>query len=192
LSFRGSVLEEFAGDLEYHPRRGALYLILAAGVFSFWYFTPPDRKFTPTPIVFALGAITLLLKGVFLLRKSSEGVGMTQSDFDALQSAKKTFPSIPEQTAQLLQDFGAGSMLLWPLLNSAKDIDASWTDPPLLCVFISGAILFATGWLTCRMARNNKTRSSAQRMPGLFNINPDERHSNSKGRSFPILQHWYN
>jgi MTH538 TIR-like domain (DUF1863) len=73
LSFRGSILEEFAGDLEYHPRRGALYLILAASAFSFWYFTPPGRKFTPTPIVFALGAITLLLKGVFLLRKSSEG-----------------------------------------------------------------------------------------------------------------------
>jgi hypothetical protein len=153
LSFRGSILEEFAGDLEYHPRRGALYLILAGAAFSFWYFTPPERKFTATPIVFALGAITLLLKGVFLLRKSSEGVGMPQSDFDALQSAKKTLPSIPEQTAQVLQDFGAGSMLLWPLLNSAKDIDASWTDPPLLRVFLSGAILFATGWLTRCLTR---------------------------------------
>jgi hypothetical protein len=153
LSFRGSILEEFAGDLEYHPRRAVLYLILAAAAFSFWYFTPADGKFTPTPIVFALGAITLLLKGAFLLRKSSEGVGMTQSDFDALQSAKKTLPSISEQTAQLLQDFGAGSMLLWPLLNSAKDIDASWTDPPLLRVFLSGAILFATGWLTRRLTR---------------------------------------
>jgi len=70
LSFRSSILEEFAGDLEYHPRRAALYLILAAAAFSFFYFTPPDRKFTPTPIVFALGAITLRLKGVFLLRKS--------------------------------------------------------------------------------------------------------------------------
>ena len=79
---------------------------------------------------------------------------MTQSDFDALQSVRKILPSIPEQTAQLLQDFGAGSMLLWPLLNSAKDIDASWTDPPILRVFLSGAILFATGWLTRRLTRD--------------------------------------
>jgi hypothetical protein len=63
-------------------------------------------------LVFALGSITLLLKGVFLLRKSSEGIGMTQSDFDALQSVKKPLPSIPNQAAQILQDFAAGPFFL--------------------------------------------------------------------------------
>lgn len=157
MSFRESILEEFAGDLEYHPRRAVLYLILAAGAFSFWYFTPHDRKFTYTPIVFALGSITLLLKGVFLLRKSSEGIGMVQSDFDALRSAPKSLPSLPEQAAQILQDFGAGSMLLWTLLllDSVRDFDASWTDPPTIRVFFSGAVLFATGWLTRRLTRSH-------------------------------------
>jgi hypothetical protein len=154
LSFRGSILEEFAGDLEYHPRRAVLYFVLGAAAFSFWYFTSPDRKFTYTPIVFALGSVTLLIKGVFLLRKSSEGIGMTQPDFDALQSSDKHLPSLPEQTAQVVQDFGAGSLLLWPVLDSAKDIDASWTDPPLLSVFLSGATLFAAGWLTRRLTRS--------------------------------------
>jgi hypothetical protein len=153
LSFRESIWEEFAGDLEYHPRRAVLYLILAAGASSFWYFAPPDRKFTYTPLVFALGSITLLLKGIFLLRKSSEGIGMVQSDFEALKGAKKHLPSVPEQAAQLLQDFGAGSMLLWPLLNAARDFDAAWTDPPIFRVFLSGAVLFGTGWLTRRLTR---------------------------------------
>ena len=153
MSLRSRIFEEFAGDLEYHPRRAVLCFILAAVTFCFWYFAPTDRKFTPTPIVFALGSITLLLKGVFLLRKSSEGIGMVQSDFDALQSAKKSLPSLPEQAAQILQDFGAGSLLGWPLLGHAKDFDASWTDPPIFRVFLSGAVLFALGWLTRRLTR---------------------------------------
>jgi hypothetical protein len=153
MSLRAQIFEEFAGDLEYHPRRAILYFVLAAATFSFWYFAPTDRKFTPTTLVFALGSITLLLKGVFLLRQSSEGIGMVQSDFDALQSTKKSLPSLPEQAAQILQDFGAGSLLGWPLLHSAKDFDASWIDPPIFRVFLSGAGLFALGWFTRHLTR---------------------------------------
>ncbi len=153
MSLRSRIFEEFAGDLEYHPRRAVLYFTLAAASLSFFYFTPPERRFTYTPIVFALGSITLLLKGVFLLRRSSEGIGMVQSDFDAMQSTKKSLPSLPEQAAQILQDFGAGSLLGWPLLHSAKDFDASWTDPPIFRVFLSGAVLFALGWLTRHLTR---------------------------------------
>jgi hypothetical protein len=155
LSLRGSILEEFAGDLEYHPRRGVLYFILAVGAFAFWYFAPAERKFTATSIVFALGSITLLLKGVFLVRKSSEGIGMTQADFDALASGgkKKSLGEIPEQAAQIVQDFGAGSLLLWPFLNSARDLDASWVDPPVLRVFVTGGVLFAGGWVIRRLTR---------------------------------------
>jgi hypothetical protein len=155
LSLRGSILEEFAGDLEYHPRRAVIYFFLAASAFAFWYFAPPERKFTATPIVFALGSITLLLKGIFLVRKSSEGLGMTQSDFDELESGanKKSLGEIPGQVAQIVQDFGAGSVLLWPLLNSAKDVDASWVDPPLLRVIAIGGGMFVAGWLIRRLTR---------------------------------------
>jgi hypothetical protein len=79
--------------------------------------------------------------------------GMTRSDFDALQSTKKPLPSLPNQAAQILQDFGAGSPFLWPLLNSAKDFDSSWTDPPLLRIFLSGATLFALAYLTRHLTR---------------------------------------
>jgi hypothetical protein len=127
MGLREFLLENFAGDLEYHPRRAAVYLILAAGAISFWIFCPPENKFTTAPIVFALGSLTLFAKGIYLLRKSSDGLGLTISDLAALSAAhRKSLPALPEQAAQIAQDFGAGSMLLWPLLNGAKDFDHSW------------------------------------------------------------------
>jgi hypothetical protein len=157
VSFRQSVFDEFAGDLEYHPRRAIVYLVLAAAACSFWFFSPAENKFTLTPLVFGLGSLTLLFKGVFLLRKSSEGLGLTQHDLDALSStaARKELPQLLQQAAQVVQDFGAGSMLLWPLLNMGKDIDVSWTDPPRSAVFICGAALFGLGWLIRRLTRTH-------------------------------------
>ena len=155
MSYRQSILDEFAGDLEYHPRRAAVYFVLAAAAFSFWFFSPPENKFTTTPIVFGLGSLTLLLKGVFLLRKSSEGLGLTQQEFDALSSAvnRKKLPQLPEQAAQIVQDFGAGSLLLWPLLNVGRDVDASRSDPPRLPIILCGAVLFGLGWLIRRLTK---------------------------------------
>jgi hypothetical protein len=157
MSLRESIFEEFAGDLEYNPRRAAIYFALAAAAFSFWYFTPADNKFTTTPLVFALGSLTLLLKAVFLCRKSSEGLGLTQDDVEALSSRAggKVLPQIPEQASQVVQDFGAGSLLLWSLLLGAKDVNASWSNPPLLPVVLCGATLFALGWLIRRLTRAN-------------------------------------
>jgi hypothetical protein len=153
MSVRESLLENFAGDLEYHPRRAALYLSLAAASLCFWLFSPAENKFTTTPLLFALGSLTLFLKGIFLLRKSSEGIGLTQSDLDALSSSSrgKKLPEIPAQAAQIVQDFGAGSLLLWPLLNFGRDIDQSWSDPPRVPVFLAGAVLFGLGWLIRRL-----------------------------------------
>jgi hypothetical protein len=37
----------------------------------FWVFSSPEKRFTPIPLVFALGSLTLAVKGVFFLRKSS-------------------------------------------------------------------------------------------------------------------------
>jgi hypothetical protein len=104
MSLRESIFEEFAGDLEYNPRRAAIYFALAAAAFSFWYFTPADNKFTTTPLVFALGSLTLLLKAVFLCRKSSEGLGLTQDNVEALSSRAggKALPRFPNK---LLKSF---------------------------------------------------------------------------------------
>jgi hypothetical protein len=42
-------------------------------------------------------------------------------------------PTQVEETkvSQIIQDFGAGSLLLWPLLKMGEDVDKSWSDPPL-------------------------------------------------------------
>jgi hypothetical protein len=148
VNLREIFVENFAGDLEYHPRRAVVYLILAVAAFCFWIFSPSEVQFTTVPLVFALGSFALLLKGIFLMRKSSEGLGLSDQELSRLSDAsnRKSLPSIVAQTSQVLQDFGAGSFLLCPLLDVAKDIDKSWSDPPLLRVFLTGAILFLLGW----------------------------------------------
>jgi len=114
VSLREFFLENLAGDLEYHPPRGMLYLGLAGAALCFWIFSPPETKFSVTPLVFGLGSLTLLLKGIFLLRKSSEGLGLTQSELDDLSDASNR-KSLPNQAAQIVQDFGVHRLLLWPL-----------------------------------------------------------------------------
>ncbi len=153
MTLREFFFEDFAGDLEYHPRRAVLYLGLAVAALCFWIFSPQEAKFSALPLVFVLGSVTLLVKGIFLLRKSSEGLGLTPSELADLSdpSNRKTLPSVPNQAAQIVQDFGAGSLLLWPLLNVGQDIDHSWSNPPCVPVFLSGAILFFLGWLIRRL-----------------------------------------
>ena len=140
--------ENLAGDLEYHPKRGLLYLALGAAALCSWIFTPSDNKLTATPLVFGTGSITLLLKVVLLLRKSSEGLALTQRELAQLSdpSTRKALPPIPALAAQIVQDFGAGALLLGPVLHSLKNINESW-EPPSLRVFLTGAILFFIGWL---------------------------------------------
>ena len=97
VTLREFFLENFAGDLEYHPHRALLYLGLAAAALCYWIFAPPETKFDAVPLVFALGSFALALKGIFLFRKSSEGIGLTSSDFDELSipANRKKLPSIP-------------------------------------------------------------------------------------------------
>src|SRR5258708_2523601 len=150
---RSDVLENFAGDLEYHPRRALLYLGLGGGSLCFWIFSLPENKFTTIPLVFALGALPLLLKAIFLLRKSSEGLGLTQQELTELSSSSnhKNLPPITNQAAQIIQDFGAGPLALWPLLNFGKDINHLWHTVPRIPVFFTGAILFSLGWVIRRL-----------------------------------------
>jgi hypothetical protein len=152
VNIRESLLENFAGDLEYHPRRGLVYLILAIGAACFWIFSPYEKKFEAIPLIFALGSLTVLVKGAFLFRRSSEGLGLSDQQLADLSgdASLKTFPSVPAQAAQVVQDFGTGAFLLWPLLNMAKDIDPSWSNPPRLQLFLTGAVLFFLGWMIRR------------------------------------------
>src|SRR6266851_1947061 len=153
VTLREFFLENFAGDLEYHPRRAVLYLILAVAALCFWIFSAPEIKFTTIPLVFGLGSLSLLLKGIFLLRKSSEGLGLTSSELADLSDAsnRNSLPTLPNQAAQIVQDFGVGPLLLWPLLNAGKDIDHSWINPPRAPVFLTGAVLFSLFWLIRRL-----------------------------------------
>jgi hypothetical protein len=150
---RESIFEQLAGDLEYHPRRALVYVVLAVAAFSLWYSSSPEKEFTTMPIVFGLGSLTLALKGIFLLRKSSEGLGMTQQEVNALSSAGKSkqLPALPALVAQIVQDFGAGSLLLWPLLNLGRESGAPWSEAYRPPIVLSGAVLFGLGWLLRRM-----------------------------------------
>ena len=153
MAIREFFLENFAGDLEYHPRRAILYLVLGTAAMCFWIFSPAGVKFTATPLVFALGSLTLFVKGVFLMRRSSEGLGLSYQQLSdlSLPSNRKSLPSVSAQAAQVAQDFGAGPLLLWPLLNFGRNIDRSWGNPPRLTVFLAGASLFFVGWLIRRV-----------------------------------------
>jgi len=153
VTLREFFWENFAGDLEYHPRRAVLYLGFAAVALCYWIFAPAEIKFAAIPLVFVLGSLTLILKGIFPLRKSSERIGLTSSDFDELSipANRKRLPSLPSQAAQILQDFGTGPLLLWTILDVGKDIDRSWNNPPRLAVFLIGAALFSLGWLIPRL-----------------------------------------
>ncbi len=144
VSFREFFLENFAGDLEYHPRREILYLGLGVAALCFWIFSPPETKLRVVPLVFLLGSLTLLLKGIFLFRKSSEGLGLTQWELTELSnpSKRRLLPSVPNQAAQIVQDFAAGPLLLWPLLDMSK---------PRVPVFVNCAVLFSFGWLIRRL-----------------------------------------
>src|SRR5258708_4929933 len=153
VTLREFFLENFAGDLEYNPRRAGLYLSLAVAALCFWIFSAPEVKFTAIPLIFGLASLTLLLKGIFLLRKSSEGLGLTPSELADLSdsSNRKNLPSIPNQAAQIIQDFGVGPLLLWPVLNAAKDTHHTSVNPPRVSGALTGAVLFAVGWLIRRV-----------------------------------------
>jgi len=55
-------------------------------LFAFGFSHPPNVQFTTIPLVFALGALALLIKGIFLMRKSSEGLGLSDQELADLSN----------------------------------------------------------------------------------------------------------
>ena len=160
MAFRERIFDNLVGDLEYQPRRALLYVTLSALALAVWIFAPHGHKFDVVPIVFGAGGVALLLKGTFLLRKTSDGLAGSRPLLDIGKQevsqpyevpARKTFPSVPALIAQLTQDFGAGAFLLGPLLHAANDVTDYSNNLPSFQVFLSGAGLFAFGWLIRRL-----------------------------------------
>ncbi len=82
---------------------------------------------------------------------------MSFQEVEALKAAvkRKDMTSIPTQAAQMVQDFGTGCLLFWPLLNMGRDIDHAWSAPPRSQVFIVGSCLFGIGWMIRRFTQQN-------------------------------------
>jgi len=144
MNLRDQVLDELGGDLEYHPRRGFLYLFLAAGSFTAAFYLTAQAA---ARLTFVLGGLALLLKGYLLLKKSSEGLALTKRELDELSRSRRPLPPIALLAARVVQDFGAGVVLATPFLQYVRSKDERWNIPGLLPVFGAGAILFALGWV---------------------------------------------
>jgi hypothetical protein len=88
--------------------------ILGMIALCYWVFSPSETRFTVIPLVFALGSLTLLVKGVFLLRKSSEELDLSEQELAKLSdpAVRKTLPRLPTQAAQVVQDFTTGQSWL--------------------------------------------------------------------------------
>jgi hypothetical protein len=150
---REQILEDFVGDVDYHPKRGAVYLLLGAAALCVWIYSSPEHKLDTIPLLFAFGSLPLLLKAVFLFRKSSEGLALTVEERSQL-SAVKPLPPVTALLAQIVQDFGAGAVTLGPVLHTLKRIDPSW-DLPIAEVFFSGLALCFAGWFMRHLISSN-------------------------------------
>ena len=158
MTIRESLLENLAGDLEYNPRRAFAYLCVGAAAGSVWILSPAEKKFTLFPVVFGLGGFALLVKSVFLFRKSSEGLGLSTQRLAAPSEppshrTETQAPAFATRAAQFIQDFGTGALLLWPLLILSEDMN----NPPEINglhfrVFFTGAVIFGFGWLMRRIS----------------------------------------
>lgn len=153
MRVRQFFMENFAGDLEYSPRRGGIYLVLSACALFYWAVSPHQSKLDTIPLVLALGSPTLLLKGIFLFRKSSEGFGLTQPELFAHSnpSDHRAPASIVHLAAQAVQDFSIGPILLSPILSLGKTIDRPWNSQPETRALIGGVVLFCLGRLIRRL-----------------------------------------
>jgi hypothetical protein len=138
--------ENFAGDLEYHPRRAVLYLGLGVAAACFWVFSSPETRFTAIPLVFALGSLTLVVKGVFLFRKSSESFGLSEQEVSELSKTDpigRTLRHSPIRSRRSCKISARKACLFGPCFGTAR----VWTipgtmHPALKCLFRVRFLLF--------------------------------------------------
>jgi hypothetical protein len=168
MELREVIFDNMVGDLDYDPKRGGLYLCLSFAALCLWAFTSPDAKFSVVPLVLGAGSLTLMLKGVFLLRKTSKGLDTSQGGLSLSQvrsdfliedtSPSKPVRPWPASAAQIVQDFGAGSLLVGPVLHFAESVNETW-NPPTVPVLLGGAGIFLLGWGFGRIFRSTRARA---------------------------------
>jgi hypothetical protein len=168
MELREVIFENLIGDLDYHPKRGGLYLCLGAAALCLWAFASPDARFSTVPLVLGAGSLTLMLKGVFLLRKTSKGLdtsqdGLSLSRVGPISLTEGASPSKhvrpwPASAAQIVQDFGAGALLLWPVLHFAQSVNEEW-NLPTVPVLLGGLGIFLLGWGLGRIFRSTHART---------------------------------
>ena len=116
MALRQRLLENVAADLEYNPRRGALYLGLGALALAACVLGRGCAEYTFVPSVVALGGLALVIKGLFMFRRQSAGLGTTEESLLGSPGPRvPTTPiplaadasqrSLPERGGQLMQDF---------------------------------------------------------------------------------------
>lgn len=159
MTLRERVWEEFAADLEYHPKRALLYVGLSVAAFAVWFWYPSGDREAVVPLIAVLGGIALVLKGVFLFRRSSEGLALTHQELEELShpANRKSLPPIPILAAQIVQDFGVGALVLAPILHSLRHANQS-RQFPTAQVFFAGAVFVATGWSIRHLVRSENRR----------------------------------
>jgi hypothetical protein len=137
-------MEDFAGDLEYHPRRGTLYLAIGAAAVCGWMFGPFVERSGAVPLALGFGGAAVVVKALFLFRKSSEGLGLSQRELDQLSDPanRKVLQPMRALAGQMLQDFGMGPLVLGPMLRAFRE---SW-NAPIVTVFLIGLAITGIGW----------------------------------------------
>ena len=139
------LLDNLTGDLDYNPKRGALYFVVGVLTVATWAVLPAESRFTTVPLIVACGGVPLLFKAVFFLRKSSEGYSVDEGT----SATDTALPPLSTVGAQLLQDFGAGPLVLGQVMHLANGLNQNWMLPGF-SVSLAGAVLFLIGWLIRR------------------------------------------
>jgi hypothetical protein len=150
---RHALFENLIGDLEYHPKRALIYVACGLAAVGTAIFARFASQGTLLAYLFGSGGFTLLLKSVFLLRRTSDGLGVSAvtmglfgEDGVRRNATVKALPRPALLTGQILQDFGAGAVLLATFLHFGRDVNHPWSNAPRHSLLAAGAVLFGIGW----------------------------------------------
>jgi hypothetical protein len=156
MRLRETVLEDLALGLEYNPRRGALYLLLAALAIVSAVPLPGPAASSVTALVLNLGGASLFILGIFHFRKRSSGiVNPTTSLFsvEAQQNIAAPEASTPGVRAEpsrlpiatLVRHFAAGPLLLGPLFIAWAGAHGQEVHVMWMKVIAVGGVLYSIG-----------------------------------------------